>query len=58
MQEISKSRPSAINELKLVVNRFAAELSEDAVIQASQRIRRRRAQARKRENGAYFEHAL
>ena len=30
-QEVSKSRPSTINELKLFVNMFAAELSEDAV---------------------------
>ena len=56
MQEVSKSRPSTINELKLVVNRFAVDLSEDAVIRATQHIRR--AQACVHESGAHFEHAL
>ena len=57
MQEVSKSRPSTIKELKLVVNMFAAELSEDAVIRATQHIGRK-AQACVHENGAHFEHAL
>ena len=58
MQEVSKSRPSTINELKLVVNWFAAELSEDAVIRPATQHIERRARACVHENGAHFEHAL